>query len=170
MSRVYLNTEIETETENTEIDLAAVAQSVCEQVLAAEHCPYDVEVSLTVTGPEEIRQLNREFRGIDRVTDVLSFPGLDYETPGDFSCVEDHAADYMDPETEALVFGDIVINWQRVREQAAEYGHSERREFAFLVAHSMCHLCGYDHMSEDEAREMEEKQEAALQALGITRD
>lgn len=66
--------------------------------------------------------------------------------------------------------GDIVINEKRVRDQASEYGHSQKREFAFLVAHSMLHLCGYDHMESDEAAVMEKKQEEVLSSLGITRD
>ena len=115
-----------------------------------------------------IQEMNRQFRDIDRPTDVLSFPNLSFETPSDFSMVEEDPADCCDPETGDLVLGDIVINTKRVKSQAAEYGHSEKREFAFLVAHST--LCGYDHMSEEEAGVMEAKQEAALQALGITRE
>ena len=78
--------------------------------------------------------------------------------------------DLINPDTGKIMFGDIVINEKRVREQAIEYGHSERREFAFLVAHSMLHLCGYDHMESDEATVMEKKQEEVLSSLGITRD
>jgi probable rRNA maturation factor len=75
--------------------------------------------------------------------------------PSDFSFVDEDPADCLDPETGNLVLGDIVINTKRVRSQAAEYGHSEKREFAFLVAHSTLHLCGYDHMTEEEAGVME---------------
>ena len=77
---------------------------------------------------------------------------------------------YEDPETGAIMLGDIVINLDRVREQAESYGHSELREFAFLVAHSMLHLCGYDHMTPEEAAVMEEKQDQARRAIGITRE
>ena len=78
--------------------------------------------------------------------------------------------DLLNPDTGNIMFGDIVVNENRVREQAKEYGHSEKREFAFLIAHSMLHLCGYDHMEEDEAAVMENKQREVLEALGITRD
>lgn len=169
MSEVILNTDIR-ENGNFKFDAVKVAQAVCEEVLSEENCPYDCEVSLVLTGPEEIREINRQFRDIDRVTDVLSFPGLDYESPSDFSAVEGHEADYTDPENGYLTFGDIVINVARVKEQAASYGHSERREFAFLVAHSMFHLCGYDHMTPDEAAVMEQKQDHVLKELGITRE
>ena len=83
---------------------------------------------------------------------------------------EDREADYFDPDTGELILGDIIISVDRVKEQAESYGHSQKREFAFLVAHSMLHLCGYDHMEEDEAKVMEAKQEQVLASLGITRD
>lgn len=169
MSEVILNTDIR-ENGNFKFDAERTAQIVCEEVLAEEKCPYDCEISLVLTGPDEIQEINRQFRDIDRVTDVLSFPGLDYGTPSDFSVVEGHEADYTDPDNGYLTFGDIVINVERVREQAASYGHSERREFAFLVAHSMFHLCGYDHMTPEEAAVMEEKQERVLSRLHITRE
>jgi len=78
--------------------------------------------------------------------------------------------DCFDPDSGELVLGDIILSVDRVKEQARNYGHSQRREFAFLVAHSMLHLCGYDHMEEAEAARMEEKQEKALAQLGITRE
>lgn len=169
MSEVILNTDIR-ESGNFKFDAVNTAQTVCEEVLAEEKCPYNCEISLVLTGPDEIRRINRQFRDIDRVTDVLSFPGLDYESPSDFSLVKGHEADYTDPENGYLTFGDIVINVEKVREQAASYGHSERREFAFLVAHSMFHLCGYDHMTPEEAAVMEKKQEHVLGKLHITRE
>lgn len=152
-----------------DFDAAEVAQQVCEAVLTAEECPYDASVCLLVTDEEEVHRMNLEYRGIDRTTDVLSFPAVPFETESDFSAVEENEMDYIDPDTGCLQLGDIVINAYRVWEQAEEYGHSPRREFAFLVAHSMLHLCGYDHMTPEESARMEEKQEAILQGLGITR-
>ena len=100
-----------------------------------------------------------------------AFLNISYESPGDFKAALGEQKIYVtDPESGLIVFGDIVINENRVRSQAKEFGHSELREFAFLVAHSMLHLCGYDHMEEDEAKVMEEKQEKVLQSLNITRD
>ena len=95
---------------------------------------------------------------------------LDYETPADFSFVEEEPDIYADPETGDLVLGDIVISLERAEEQAKEYNHSVRRELAFLVAHSMLHLCGYDHIDDAERLVMEQKQEEILGRLGITRD
>ena len=114
--------------------------------------------------------MNREHRGIDRPTDVLSFPNVDYETPADFSGIEDSIEDYFDPESGELCLGDIVISVDKVLEQAKEYGHSPKREYAFLIAHSMLHLLGYDHMEPEEAAVMEHKQEEILNRLGITRN
>ena len=120
-------------------DPEEVAAAVINGVLDQEACPYEAEVELILTDPENIRTMNREHRNIDR-------------------------------ETDELMLGDIVISVARARAQAEEYGHSLRREFAFLVAHSMLHLLGYDHMTPEEAAVMEAKQEEVLQRLGITRD
>lgn len=153
-------------------DYEETAKQVIRQVLTSEKCPYEAEVNLTFVDNEEIHRLNREFRQIDRATDVLSFPMTDWESPADYSCLEDEeaSADSFNPETGELLLGDIVISVERAAEQAKEYGHSLKREIAFLIAHSMLHLLGYDHMVPEEEAVMEGKQEAALQALGITRD
>ena len=102
--------------------------------------------------------MNLEHRGIDRATDVLSFPMLEFDHPGDFSIIDEETADVFDPESGELMLGDIVISVDKVLEQAQEYGHSPKREYAFLIAHSMLHLCGYDHMDDEERKVMEEKQ------------
>lgn len=166
--RVKLDVDIQADA-RFDFDLTQTAQKVCEQILKQEHCPVDAEVSLVVTDAENVHRLNLEFRGIDRTTDVLSFPAVDYDAPADFSSALEDKISYMDPETGRLILGDIVINAQKVREQAAEYGHSELREFAFLVAHSMLHLCGYDHIDPEDAALMEPRQDLALSELGISR-
>lgn len=143
---------------------------VMEAVLDAEGCPYEATVNLLVTDGAGIREYNKDYRDTDAETDVLSFPNLEFETPGDFSAAESCEADCFDPDSGELVLGDIILNGERVKSQAVEYGHSELREFAFLLAHSLFHLCGYDHMEEAEAAVMEQKQEALLSGLGITRD
>lgn len=154
-----------------DFDFEELAKRVAEAVLQEEKCEYDVEISLTITDDAGIQEINKEFRDIDKPTDVLSFPTISYEAAGDFSVIEgEQKVDLLDPDTGNISFGDIVINENRVRSQALEYGHSEKREFAFLVAHSMLHLCGYDHMEEDEAKVMEGKQNEILNGLGITRD
>ncbi len=154
-----------------DFDPEEVAALVAKEVLRSEGCDREVEISLTITNDEGIQELNREFREIDRPTDVLSFPNVSYEEPGDFSVMEgEQEVDLLNPDTGNIMFGDIVVNEDRVRSQAQEYGHSTKREFAFLIAHSMLHLCGYDHMEEDEAKVMEKKQSDILNTLGITRD
>ncbi len=163
--------EKETEFE-VDFDAASVAEAVVAQAADQEGIPYEFDVNLTLTDSGAIRQINQEFRGIDEPTDVLSFPNLDFLTPGDFSLLEDESreADYFDLESGQLLLGDIVINVDRVFSQAEEFGHSLKREYAFLIAHSMLHLCGYDHMEPGEAAIMEERQNKVLQALHITRD
>lgn len=147
-----------------------VYELVAEAVLDQEGCPYEIQVSLILTDDEQIRIMNRESRGIDKSTDVLSFPNIEFNVPSNFEMVEEHEADYIDPETREVILGDIIISVDKVKSQARDYGHSEKREFAFLVAHSMYHLCGYDHMTEEDEKVMFEKQELLLTYLGITRD
>ena len=132
-------------------------------------CPYEAEVNVLFTDNAGIHEMNMEYRGIDRPTDVLSFPMVEYEVPGNFDLLEEEQEECFHPETGELLLGDIVLSYDKIKEQALEYGHSELRELCFLVAHSMLHLCGYDHMEEAEEKQMEEKQEAVLTKLGITR-
>ena len=145
-------------------------KQVMEEVLNSEKCPYEAEINVLLTNNEEIRQYNMQYRGIDKETDVLSFPNLNYEKAADFKGAAKDEADCFNPETGELILGDIIISVDKVKEQSIQYGHSQLREFAFLIAHSMLHLCGYDHMEEKEAEQMEAKQEAVLEKLGITRE
>lgn len=162
---------IENETEvSFDFDVEAVVKAVVEEVLDSEQCPYEAQVNVLLTDNEGIRQFNKEYRDIDRETDVLSFPNLDFEEPGFYEIDEEMEAAYFDPESGELILGDIIISVDKVIEQAQNYGHSKKREFAFLVAHSMLHLAGYDHMEPEEAAIMEAKQEAVLAKLNITRD
>lgn len=151
------------------VNYKEIADKVINYALDYEKCPYEAEISLTLTDNEGIHQVNKEFRGIDRPTDVLSFPLVDYEKAGEFEFLED-MDECFNPETGELMLGDIMISLDKVAEQAEEYGHSCTREYAFLIAHSMLHLMGYDHMEEDEARIMEARQTAILEALNITRE
>lgn len=128
-----------------------------EQALVEEEIDESAEVSVTFVDNEKIRALNNEHRGIDRETDVLSFPAF---TDDGFD---------VNPENDAIILGDIVISLEKAKAQSEEYGHSMLRETAFLIAHSLFHLLGYDHENEAEEKEMFEKQENVLQRLGITR-
>ena len=126
-------------------------------------------MNVLVTDAQSVRSLNQQFRGIDRETDVLSFPMQEYPAPADFSGIDEEDSDAFDPDTGELLLGDIVLNAQRVISQAEEYGHSCRREFAFLIAHSVLHLTGFDHMQEEERAQMEEMQRTVMEALRIPR-
>jgi len=132
-------------------------------------CPYEAEVNVLFTDNVGIHEMNREYREIDRPTDVLSFPMVEYSEPGNFDNLEDEQEDCFHPETGELLLGDIVLSYDKIKEQAAEYGHSELRELCFLVAHSMLHLFGYDHMEEDEREQMEQMQREILSGLQILR-
>ena len=149
------------------INYEEIADKVINAALDYEECPYEAEVSLTLVDNNRIHDINKEFRDIDRPTDVLSFPMVEYDDAGEFAFLEDED-DCFNPETGELMLGDIIISLDKVEEQAIAYGHSFTREYAFLIAHSMLHLMGYDHMTDDDASIMEAKQRAILDNLNIT--
>ena len=136
-------------------DPEEVAAAVINGVLDQEACPYEAEVELILTDPENIRTMNREHRNIDRETDVLSFPMIE-----DFNDII---------EEEEILLGDVVINMDRVKEQAEEFGHSLEREAVYLFVHSVCHLLGYDHMEEDDKIEMRAREEEIMTLLDLER-
>ena len=140
-------------------EMEDVIRAIAADTLAYEGFSSECEVSVSVVDGAEIQTINRQFRGIDRVTDVLSFPQLTF-TEGEIP---------EKNENGEIVLGDIILCLQRAKEQAAEYGHSLKREIAFLTAHSMLHLLGYDHMTPQEEKVMFQKQEEILQKAGIPR-
>ncbi len=150
-------------------DIKETAESVVSAALEVEQCPYEAEVNLLLTTDEEIHRMNLEFRQIDRPTDVLSFPMIEYGRPGDFSGIDEERDDIFNPESGELLLGDIVISKNKVLSQAEQYGHEPKREYAFLIAHSMLHLFGYDHMEEEERHIMEERQRIIMQKVNILR-
>lgn len=149
-------------------DYEVTARDVINYTIAHEKFPFEAEINLLLTDDIGIRQMNREFRQIEQPTDVLSFPMIHYEAAGDFSGLEADA-DNFNPDTGEVILGDIVLNADRAKEQAEKYGHSQMREFAFLIVHSMLHLFGYDHMTEEDAARMEEVQRMILEEMHILR-
>lgn len=158
--------------EETEVfftfDYQTVAEEVIQAAIDAENFPFEAEISLLMVSVEEIQEINCAHRQIDAPTDVLSFPMIDYRIAGDFSNLEQEE-DNFNPDTGEALLGDIVLCTDKVNEQAKSYGHSEKREFAFLILHSMLHLFGYDHMTPEDAAVMERKQQAILAQMGILR-
>ena len=152
-----------------ELDYEELIYKVINTCLDYIDCPYETEVSILLTDDKEIKSINKEFREIDKATDVLSFPSIEYELPGDFSKLEETQEDCFNPETGEMILGDIVISVERAIKQANEYGHTLEREIAFLVAHSMFHLFGFDHIGEEERIDMEIKQNEVLTKLNILR-
>ena len=139
-----------------------VIERAVKTVMEYYDIPEELDVNIMIVDPEEIRKINKETRDIDNVTDVLSFPYFDYNTPGVF---DQEVNDWADGD----ILGDIVICADRIISQAEEYGHSQKRELAFLTVHSMLHLIGYDHMSEQDAEIMEKEQKIIMGILDITR-
>lgn len=145
----------------------ALVADCCE---AVEGVLQPLAVHVLLTDDARIREVNAECRGIDRATDVLSFPTVNYphgKTARD--CEKRLRAEY-DPELGACMLGDILISYEHARAQAAEYGHSVRRELCYLFAHGLFHLMGYDHMQEDEKKEMRMMEDKAMHMAGISRE
>lgn len=137
-------------------ELIELLNKVIEKSLEVENITGDIEVSLSFVDNNEIKELNRDFRGKDKETDVLSFP--QYEDQ-----------ELIRQENNIVVLGDIVISLEKAKEQSVEYGHSFEREVAFLTSHSMFHLLGYDHDNEENTKLMRRKEEKVLELLGILR-
>ena len=145
--------------------LKALIRRAVRTALAAEGVDFACEIDVSVTNDRSIHQINLDMREVDRPTDVLSFPAFDL-TPGELPGGED-----ADPATGLVPLGDMVISMERVQAQAKEYGHSNRRDLAYLVVHSVLHLLGYDHVDEGPMKaQMRQREEAILGRLGITRD
>ena len=144
--------------------LRALIRRAIRTALAAEGIDFPCEIDVSVTDNGGIHALNLEMRGVDAATDVLSFPAFAL-TPGELPGPED-----ADPATGLVPLGDMVLSLERVRTQAKEYGHSNRRELAYLVVHSVLHLLGYDHLDEGPQKaRMREREEAIMAELGLER-
>ena len=142
----------------------ALIRRTIRTALAAEGLTAPCEVDVLLTDDDGIHEINREMRQVDRPTDVLSFPEFEL-TPGQLPGPED-----ADPGTGLIPLGDMVLSLERVRAQAKEYGHSNRREMSYLVTHSVLHLLGYDHLDEGPMkRQMREREEAIMSLLGLER-
>ena len=151
-------------------ELINIINEVCEKALKAEEVNIPYQISLLFVDNEEIRDINRETRGIDKATDVLSFPMLDYPKDKVFKEVYKETKFneiYLDGEE--LVLGDMVLSLERAKEQSIEYNHSFNREVCYLVVHSILHLLGYDHMEDEEKKRMRKREEEILGDLNITR-
>lgn len=142
------------------IEEESILEDVVKCVLTEEKIKKNLDVYITLTNNETIRKINAEHRNIDKATDVLSFPMFSREEI-DSLRVKDDTED---------ILGDIVVSIEKVREQAIEYGHSFKRELAYLVTHGMLHLLGYDHMIEEEKVVMRKREEEILNKLDIKRD
>ena len=163
---IIINNDIEETLDNKYVD---IINKTIEKSLDEEHCPYEVEVSVTITDNQNIQEINREHRDMDKPTDVLSFPLIDFSNPSNFDDIEEDNDEWFNLDNGELMLGDIIISLERARDQAQEYGHSIEREIGFLTAHSMLHLMGYDHMIEEEEKVMISKQKKILNEVGLKR-
>lgn len=128
-------------------------------------CDYECDISLTMVNDDDMRQINKEHRGVDKSTDVLSFPMVEWEYPCDYGYLELSYEMLKNPETGNILLGDIVLSMDKVISQANEYEHSIEREFTFLIAHSMLHLFGYDHMDDNDEKVMIQQQKEIMKTI-----
>ena len=142
----------------------AFIRKVIRTALAAEGVDFPCEIDVRLTDDETIHEINREMREVDRATDVLSFPMFEL-TPGELPGTED-----ADPGTGLVPLGDMAISLERAKQQAAEFGHSARREVGYLTIHSILHLLGYDHVDEGPMKkQMRAAEEAILAEIELPR-
>ena len=145
-------------------------EDICEFALKEEGVDLDYQISLLFVDNNAIKEINNETRGIDRETDVLSFPMLDFE---ENKVYKDIYLDFEFDETfkdgNELILGDMVLSLEKALEQSKEYGHSYEREVCYLVVHSILHLLGYDHMIEEDKKKMRKREEEILNKLDIRR-
>ena len=164
-----MNHQIIIESEVEGLDEVRISQHITrciEGALSQEGVTIPCEVSVLITDNEGIREINREYRNVDQETDVLSFPMFDF-VPGAFP---EDAEDYLDPGSDLMPLGDMALSVEKIRAQAAEFGHSEDREIGYLTVHSVLHLLGYDHLDEGEMkRQMRAREEAIMEYLNIPR-
>lgn len=148
----------------------SLMQTAADCALLTEGVTRPCAVSLRICGDEAIHEINREYRGVDRATDVLSFPTVNYPAGVTAGAADKLLRREYDDELEACMLGDLILSVPHVLAQAAEYGHSPEREAAYLIVHGLCHLMGYDHIEEDDKRRMRAMEEKILSAIGQTRE
>ena len=158
MGKIFLQFSTEGDGIKIPVGVRPLIRKCCSAALKKEGICDSCEISVTIVDNETIKQLNSQTRGIDRETDVLSFP------------LGENGEYEVNYATDALLLGDIVISLPKALEQAQEYGHSAEREIAFLTVHSMLHLLGYDHIEDDDRVVMRAREEEILNYMGITRE
>ena len=162
--------EIEDLTQSLDSETQTLLVRCADASAATEGIRLPLGVYVRVTGDDEIHEINLQTRGVDRATDVLSFPTVRYPEGQTAGSCESLLRREWDPESQSCLIGDIIISMDHVREQAREYGHSERRELGYLLTHAMMHLFGYDHMTPEEQKRMRTKEEDALKVAGLQRE
>lgn len=149
---------------------AALLRACAGAAARAEGVPVETAAFVRIVDDAQIRAVNREYRGKDAATDVLSFPTVNYPAGKTARDCAARLSRQYDPDADACLLGDVIISIDHVRAQAAEYGHSERREAGYLLTHGLFHLMGYDHETDEDRARMRAMEEKALASLGLTRD
>ena len=157
---------------DTQVDprYLSLMQTAADCALWMEGVSRPCAVNIRICGDDAIHEINREYRGVDRATDVLSFPTVNYPAGKTAGQCDKLLARELDDEVDACMLGDLIISMPHLLAQAAEYGHSPEREAAYLTVHGLCHLMGYDHIEDEDKKKMRAMEEKILSAIGMTRD
>ena len=155
---------------DTDSSFLSRMKEAADQCTAAEKIDIPCMISVCLCDDHYIRTINRQYRNLDRSTDVLSFPSVTYPAGMTAGTCESLIRQEYDPETGACFLGDIFISVQHIKTQAVEYGHSELREAVYLLVHGICHLMGYDHIQPDDKEKMRHMEEKIMSAVNIHRD
>ncbi len=156
---VYIEYETKTKLDFDDVDKIII--KAVKTVMNEKNIPENLDVNVLLTTKPKIHQINLENRNVDSATDVLSFPYFDYKIPGKFS--------HKINKNEENILGDIILCVSKAKEQAKKYGHSQKREVAFLIVHSMLHLIGYDHIEEKDAVIMQKAERLFMEKINIKR-
>ena len=148
----------------------SLMQTAADCALLTEGVTRECAVSIRLCDDDAIHEINREYRDVDRATDVLSFPTVNYPAGMTAGQADKYLRRELDDELNACMLGDLILSVPHVLAQAEEYGHSPERECAYLLVHGLCHLMGYDHIEEDDKRKMRAMEEKILSAIGQTRE
>ena len=155
-----------------DFDYKKLAKKISKKVFEIENIDYDISYNLSIVDKKDIKKINKEYRDINKITDVLSFPNIDFKKPSSFkNFIKDDVYDVsiIDLTTDTIFIGDVVMCYDKIIEQSDMYNHSIKREYSFLLVHSLLHLLGYDHIDIKDERKMFKKQDDVLNSLNIYR-
>ena len=171
-SKIIINFDVEDNKYAFDFDYKKLAKKIVKELFRIENINYDFSFSLLIVDKKAIKKINKEQRDTNKITDVLSFPSIDFKKPSNLKPYikgDVYDISILDLTTKTIYLGDVVMCYDKIISQSIEYNHSIKREFSFLLVHSLLHLLGYDHIDIKDERKMFKKQDEILDSLNIKR-